>query len=119
MRPSLQGDDGKASDGHGTRGRGEQQWGNKNKEEGHNVVCSLSFLREHNGANDGNNGGGGKGMEAFSMHAAWLPVRVGHGSGRVFTRLSRVVRQDGDDDDGCNIRGRGELATMLLVASLF
>jgi hypothetical protein len=33
------------------------------------VVCALSFLREHNGGNDGNNGCEGRG--AFSMHAAW------------------------------------------------
>ncbi len=70
------------------------------------MVCALSFLREHDGANDGNDGCEGRG--AFSMRAVWLPVRVGCTSGRVFIRLSRMVRQDGDDDDGCEIQGRRE-----------
>ncbi len=63
------------------------------------MVCALSFLREHDGANNGNDGGEGRG--AFCMRAMWLPVHVGRASGRVFTRLSCVVQQDGDDNDGC------------------
>jgi hypothetical protein len=84
---SLQGDDGKDGDGRDTGGRGEQRGGNKNKEEGHDVVCGLSFLREHNGANNGNDGGKGRG--AFSMH----PSSQG---------------DDGKAGDGCNTGARGE-----------
>ncbi len=42
------------------------------------------------------------------MHAAWLPQHVGRASGHVYTRLSHVVQQDGNDDDEYDIQGRGK-----------
>jgi hypothetical protein len=60
---SLQGDGGKTCGGRETGWMGEQSGGDKNKESHHNVVCGLSFLRENDGVNDGNDGG--EGMGAF------------------------------------------------------
>ncbi len=51
------------------------------------MVCALSFLREHDGANNGDNKGKGRGA---------IPGRLSSQG------------DDGNAGDGCNTGGRGE-----------